>query len=94
MYKNKINFSVYYDERNITRRYTMQIYKVVRPKSMVYVSILRNKTDGTYSFVNLSKGHICPCRFRSEEEALQDLEKQKEKGNVISYEITQYCNRK
>ena len=65
----------------------MQIYKVIRPEDIVYVSILQNKNDRTYSFVNLTKGHICPCRFLSEEEALQDLEEQKQKGKVVSYEM-------
>lgn len=69
------------------KEYIMQIYKVVRPEDIVYVSILRNKNDGTYSFINLTKGHICPCRFLSEEEALQDLEEQKQKGKVVSYEM-------
>lgn len=71
------------------KEYTMQIYKVIRPEDVVYISILRNKNDGTYSFINLTKGHICPCRFLSEEEALLDLEEQKQKGKVISYEM---CN--
>ena len=65
----------------------MQIYKVIRPKDVIYVSVLRNKNDGTYSFINLTKGHICPCRFQSEEEALRDLEEQKQKGKVVSYKM-------
>lgn len=65
----------------------MQIYKVIRPKDVIYVSVLRNKNDGTYSFINLTKGHICPCRFLSVEEALLDLEEQKQKGKVISYKM-------
>ena len=65
----------------------MQIYKVIRPEDVVYISIFQNKNDGTYSFINFTKGQICPCRFLSEEEALLDLEEQKQKGKVTSYEM-------
>ena len=37
------------------------------------VLLLKNKSDGTYSFVNLTKGHICTCRFNSESDAIEDL---------------------
>ena len=57
----------------------MQIYKVIRPEDVVYISIFQNKNDGTYSFINFTKGQICPCRFLSEEEALLDLEEQKQR---------------
>lgn len=47
----------------------MKQYLVERPNGNVIVTILSNKSDHTYSYVNLTKGHICPCRFASEEEA-------------------------
>ena len=50
----------------------MKLHLVERPNGNVVVTILRNKSDYTYSYVNLTKGHICPCRFVSEEEALHD----------------------
>lgn len=34
------------------------IYLVMREKDNVVVSIMLNKSDHTYSFVNLTKGHI------------------------------------
>lgn len=34
------------------------IYFVKRKSENVIVSIMRNKSDNTYSFVNLTKGHI------------------------------------
>lgn len=34
------------------------IYLVQRKSGNVMVSIMRNKSDNTYSFVNLTKGHI------------------------------------
>ena len=42
----------------------------------------RHKETGKYSFVNITKGHICPCMFDTYEEALQDLENRK-KDNLI-----------
>ena len=52
----------------------MKQYLVERPNGNVIVTILSNKSDHTYSYVNLTKGHICPCRFASEEEALHDMD--------------------
>ena len=46
----------------------MKIYKITRITDIVYVTILKNKIDNTYSFVNLSKEHICTCKFKSENE--------------------------
>lgn len=55
----------------------------------VVVAILKNKADDTYSFVNLTKEHICPCRFKSMEDAIADMERQKEEGKIIRYfEVT------
>lgn len=39
----------------------------------VEVLLLPNKIGETYSFVNLTKGHICPCKFNSVCEALLDI---------------------
>ena len=57
----------------------MKIYKVIRPKDTVLVTILKNKNDNTYSYVNLTKEHICPCRFNSIEEAINDMDRLKKK---------------
>ena len=51
----------------------MKQYLVERPNGNVAVAILRNKSDNTYSYVNLTKGHICSCRFVSEEEAFKNF---------------------
>lgn len=61
--------------------------KVVRPKDTVEVLLLKHKISGEYSFVNLTKGHICPCKFKSVEEALKDLDNYIKKGKVLSYEF-------
>lgn len=61
------------------------IYLVTRQKDNVLVSIMRNKLDGTYSFVNLTKGHICTCKFHTVEEAVKDMQTKKENGEVVDY---------
>lgn len=61
------------------------VYIVTRQKNNVLVSIMRNKLDGTYSFVNLTKGHICTCKFNTIEDAVKDMQIKKENGEVISY---------
>lgn len=61
--------------------------RVVRPKDTVEVLLLKHKISGEYSFVNLTKGHICPCKFKSVEEALKDLNNYIKKGKVLSYEF-------
>ena len=63
----------------------MLYYKIVRPHDEVIVSIFRNKNDNTYSFINLTKGHICPHRFLTINEALMDLEKYIKEGKIIKY---------
>ena len=60
-------------------------FEVVRPKDTVIVLIMKHKTKNTYSYVNLTKGHICPCEFASVEEAIKDMDKLKEIGKLISY---------
>ncbi|HAS70601.1 MAG TPA: hypothetical protein DGR27_05225 [Eubacterium sp.] len=62
----------------------MKIYKITRITDIVYVTILKNKIDNTYSFVNLSKEHICTCKFKSENDALKDLRQQFEEGKIVA----------
>lgn len=66
------------------------IFKVVKPKDTVFVALCKYKGANEYSFVNLTKGHICPCKFNSIEEAIDDIENQKMRGSVLNYtEINQ-----
>lgn len=44
-----------------------------------------NKLDGTYSFINLTKEHICPCKFESVDDALKDIDEKIKSGEVIRY---------
>lgn len=60
---------------------------VERPKDTVEVSIMLDKATGKYTFVNLTKGHVCRCRFDSILEALADLERERQKGHVISWRL-------
>lgn len=61
------------------------VYLVQRKNGNVIVSIMRNKSDNTYSFVNLTKGHICSCRFDSVEDAVKDMD-----GKILNGEVTGY----
>lgn len=61
------------------------IYFVKRKSGNVMVSIMRNRSDNTYSFVNLTKNHICPCRFNSVEDAVKDMNNKILNGEIISY---------
>ena len=67
------------------------IFKVIRPKDTVYVGLYRRKDTNEYSFVNLTKGHICPCKFSSMEEAIADMENRKNRGSVLSYVEIKRC---
>lgn len=51
----------------------MRQFIVHREDGDFKVVILKHKIEGTYSFVNLTKGHICPCRFDSEDDAVAEL---------------------
>ena len=64
----------------------MKKYLVKRPKDTVEVLILPNKDGSGYQYVNLTKGHICPCRFKTESEALRDMDKKISEGKVLYYE--------
>lgn len=61
------------------------IYLVQRKSGNVMVSIMRNKSDNTYSFVNLTKNHICPCRFNSIEDAVKDMDEKISNGEIVGY---------
>lgn len=61
-------------------------FLVTRPKDTVLVFLMKNKLENTYSYVNVTKEHICPCKFPTVEAAIQDMEKQKEEGKILSYE--------
>lgn len=57
--------------------------RIYRTSDIVEVMIMPHKGTSQYSYINLTKGHICPCKFNSIEEAISDLNTYKE---IISYE--------
>lgn len=65
----------------------MKIITVICSKDTIKVSILYDKNTDSYAFVNLTKGHICSCRFASEVEALADLERHRQQGKVLSWSL-------
>lgn len=62
---------------------------VSRTDGEVMVTLLPHKDGSGWSFVNLTKGHICPCKFDSKKEGIKDLDS---KPNVISYQIIEQKN--
>ena len=60
---------------------------VERPGSTVEVAIMLDKSTGKYAFVNLTKEHVCRCRFDSVLEAVADLERERQRGHVISWKL-------
>ncbi len=57
----------------------MKFYSILyKDKRISTVTILPHKETGKYSYVNMTKGHICPCQFESVEEALDDLKNYEE----------------
>ena len=49
------------------------------------VVVFKNESDNTYSFVNLTKECIYSGRFKTIEEAVQDMNDQVRKGLIESY---------
>lgn len=63
----------------------MKTWLVKRQHDNVIVTIMKNKSDETYSFINLTKEHICSCRFKSIDDALKDMDRLKDCGKIINY---------
>ena len=63
----------------------MRRWLVNRFKDEVVVTIMKNKANDTYSFVNLTKEHICPCEFKSIDDALNDMDEKVKHGEINYY---------
>lgn len=63
----------------------MRRWLVKRPNDKVIITIMKNKCDGTYSFINLTKEHVCPCKFNSIDDALKDMNRLKDCEKIINY---------
>lgn len=64
-------------ETEIKQNISSKIRRLVieRDKDKVVVILLPNKDGRGYQYINLTKGHICPCVFPTIENALENLEK-------------------
>jgi hypothetical protein len=62
-----------------------KILKIKRQTDTVICLLLQNKEDKTWTYINLTKQHICPCKFKTYEDAIQDLNTRKNK--VLEYEF-------
>lgn len=72
-----------------------KIYKITTEKndgSRAKVALVKDKCGGTWQFVNLSKGHICPCRFNTVADAVKDLDSYVKKGKIKRYNIVNRDN--
>ena len=68
--------------------YKANTYSVTRKDgSTVLTTILFDEGVGGYRFVNITRNHICPCIFKTEREALEDLEQKQKEGSVLHYEL-------
>lgn len=56
---------------------------IERDYDQVEVYLMQRK-EGGWSFINMTKNHICPCIFNTIGEALEDLINQKD---VTSFEV-------
>ena len=72
-------------ETSLGATYSLRKWFVKRPNDNVIVTIMKNKSDETYSFINLTANHICTCKFNSIDDALADLEECRKRGEVIEY---------
>lgn len=61
------------------------LYFIRRVKGNVIVSIIYNKTDNKYHFVNLTSNHICSCCFETVDKAILDMERLKKEGKIMEY---------
>ena len=55
-----------------------------RTDGYVEVLLLPHKDGSGWSYVNLTKGHICPCVFSNQEAAIADL---KTYDNILHWEV-------
>lgn len=80
----KINYTILLENKQETQKGALR-FIVKKPNGKESVVIFKNKSDGTYSFVNLTKEHICSCKFQTIEEAIQDMNDRLRKGLIESY---------
>lgn len=60
-------------------------FLVQRQNDCCKVAILKHKDKESYSFINLTKQHICPCEFPSIDAAVKDMDRLIQEGKIKSY---------
>ena len=75
--RNRRRVSLYYKK--------LPKFLVERPDDTVIVTIIEHKLSKKYSFVNLTYGHICECKFDRVKDAIKDLDDYIRTGKVIRY---------
>lgn len=61
-------------------------FKVYRKNDDVIVLLLPHKNEHKkYTYINLTKGHICPCVFNSVESAINDMKEKMKTGEIVSF---------
>lgn len=80
---------------NQTKREVIILLKIVVEKEneTINVLLLKHKNTSFYSYINITKGHICQCVFSSIEEALEDIEDRKRKKLLVDYHIVETFDR-
>ena len=61
-------------------------YLVVRDFDNAEVLLLPQKDGSGWTYVNITKGHICPCKFKTIEEALIDCTSRNNVKQMIKLE--------
>lgn len=64
-------------------RNKMYTFMIKRKQDIVMCYLMKQKTGG-WSYINITKKHICPCVFDTVEDALEDLKNQ---DDVISFKM-------
>ena len=62
---------------------------VEKENETIDVLLLKHKNTNSYSYINITKGHICQCVFGSIEDALKDIEERKQKKLLVDYHIVE-----
>lgn len=55
----------------------MYLLKINRSDNSVHCTITYDRGQKGYRFINLSHNHICPCVFKTIDEAFEDLDRMK-----------------
>lgn len=58
---------------------------VTRIKDTVELWLIQNKSDGTWTFVNITKGYIGKTRFKDPLKAVDNLDRRLHDGKILAY---------